>query len=124
MLKTAFKALDGRGMVISDSMAACGLADGEYALGGQAVTVKGPRATLADGTLAGSVTFAWEGMVNLIRAGVPQEQAVAAATAVPAKSAGLEDSCGLIAVGRQADLVLCDGDWNIKQEFFSGQPVS
>jgi len=123
VLKTAFKALDGRGMVISDSMAACGLADGEYALGGQAVTVKGPRATLADGTLAGSVTFAWEGMVNLIRAGVPMGQAVAAATAIPAKSAGLEEVCGSIAVGRPADLVLCDGDWNIRQVYLAGDPV-
>ena len=123
VLKTAFKALDGRGMVISDSMAACGLADGEYALGGQAVTVKGPRATLADGTLAGSVIFAWEGMVNLIRAGVPMGQAVAAATAIPAKSAGLEEVCGSIAVGRPADLVLCDGDWNIRQVYMAGDPV-
>ena len=124
VLKTAFKALDGRGMVISDSMAACGLADGEYSLGGQAVTVKGPRATLADGTLAGSVTFAWDGMVNLIRAGIPAEQAVAAATAVPAKSAGLENVCGTIAAGREADLVLCDSDWNIRQVFLTGQAVS
>ena len=124
VLKTAFKALEGRGMVISDSMAACGLEDGQYSLGGQAVTVNGPRATLSDGTLAGSVTFAWDGMVNLIRAGVPEEQAVAATTSVPAKSAGLEDTCGVIAVGRAADLVLCDSDWNIRQVYFAGQARS
>ena len=124
VLKTAFKALESRGMVISDSMAACGLADGAYSLGGQAVTVRGPRATLADGTLAGSVTFAWDGMVNLIRAGVPAEQAVAAATAVPAKSAGLEDLCGTIAPGRDADLVLCDSDWRIRRVYLSGEAVS
>ena len=124
VLKTAFKALEGRGLVISDSMAACGLADGDYSLGGQAVTVRGPRATLADGTLAGSVTFAWNGMVNLIRAGIPAEQAVAAATSVPAKSAGLESTCGTIAVGRSADLVLCDDSWNIRQVYFAGEAVS
>ena len=110
-------------MVISDSMAACGLADGRYSLGGQAVTVHGPRATLSDGTLAGSVTFAWEGMVNLIRAGVPEEQAVAAATAVPAKSAGLEAVCGAVIPGRDADLVLCGGDWRIRRVYFRGQAV-
>ena len=124
VLKTAFKALEGRGLVISDSMAACGLADGDYSLGGQAVTVRGPRATLADGTLAGSVTFAWDGMVNLIRAGIPAEQAVSAATSVPAKSAGLESTCGTIAVGRSADLVLCDDSWNIQQVYFAGEAVS
>ena len=123
VLKTAFKALESRGLVISDSMAACGLADGEYSLGGQAVTVRGPRATLADGTLAGSVTFAWDGMVNLIRAGVPAEQAVAAATSVPAKSAGLADACGSIAVGQDADLVACDDGWNIRQVWLAGEAV-
>lgn len=123
VLKAAFQALGDRGMVISDSMAACGLADGQYSLGGQAVTVHGPRATLSDGTLAGSVTFAWEGMVNLIRAGVPEEQAVAAATAVPAKSAGLEEVCGAVAPGRDADLVLCGGDWRIRRVYFRGQAV-
>jgi len=124
VLKTAFNALESRGLVISDSMAACGLADGEYALGGQAVTVKGPRATLADGTLAGSVTFAWDGMVNLIRAGVPAEQAVAAATRVPAESAGLAEICGTIAVGRNADLVLCDETWAIRRVWLAGEAIS
>ncbi len=123
VLKLSFDVLGERGIVISDSMAACGLEDGQYSLGGQAVTVRGPRATLADGTLAGSVTFAWDGMVNLIRAGVPAEQAVAAATAVPAKSAGLADSCGYIAVGRRADLVVCDAHWNIRQVLFQGERV-
>lgn len=124
VLRLAFQVLGERGMVISDSMAACGLADGEYSLGGQAVTVRGPRATLADGTLAGSVTFAWDGMVNLIRAGVPEEQAVAAATSVPAKSAGLEDCCGSIAPGREADLTLCDGDWRLRRVYFRGEAVT
>ncbi len=124
VLKLAFEALGDRGMVISDSMAACGLEDGEYSLGGQAVTVRGPRATLANGTLAGSVTFAWDGMVNLIRAGIPAEQAVAAATAIPAGSAGLQDVCGRIAPGRSADLVLCDKDWNIVDVLFQGKLVS
>lgn len=123
VLWLAFGALGARGMVISDSMGACGLGDGVYSLGGQTVTVRGPRATLADGTLAGSVTFAWDGMVNLIRAGVPAEQAVAAATCVPAKSAGLEDCCGSIRVGRAADLTLCDGDWKLRRVYFQGEAV-
>ena len=42
---------------------------------------------------------------------------------IPAKSAGLEDCCGSIAVGRDADLVLCDSDWNIRQVYFRGEAV-
>lgn len=45
-----------RMILISDSMRATGLEDGEYTLGGQAVTVRGPLATLHDGTIAGSAT--------------------------------------------------------------------
>ena len=45
-----------RVILISDSMRATGLTDGQYTLGGQDVFVKGPKATLADGTIAGSAT--------------------------------------------------------------------
>ena len=46
----------GRIILISDSMRATGLEDGEYTLGGQPVVVKGNLATLHDGTIAGSAT--------------------------------------------------------------------
>ena len=123
VLKVTFAALGSRGLIISDSMAACGLSDGAYSLGGQQVTVQGHRAALSDGTLAGSVTFCWEGMTNLIQAGVAPEQAAAAATRIPAKSAGLEQICGTLQPGRQADLVLANPDWTIRQVYLSGQPV-
>lgn len=123
VLKLSFAALGDRGLVISDSMAACGLEDGEYSLGGQAVTVRGRRATLADGTLAGSVTFAWDGMRQLIAAGVPREQATAAATRVPAEAVGLSGECGIIAVGRRADLVLADGDFQREAVWLGGERI-
>ena len=123
VLKTAFAALDGRGLIISDSMAACGLSDGHYALGGQQVTVCGRRATLADGTIAGSVTFLWDGMARLHQAGVPLEQAVSAATAVPARAAGLEARCGSIAPGMPADLCLCTPELQLLQVWKGGRPV-
>ena len=54
----------------------------------------------------------------------PYEQAVAAATCVPAESAGLAETCGTIAVGRDADLVLCDENWAIRRVWLAGQAVS
>ena len=50
--------------LIADSMMACGLPDGQYSLGGQAVTVEGPRATLTEqpGTIAGSATCLYDCM--------------------------------------------------------------
>lgn len=123
VLKLSFAALGDRAVVISDSMAACGLADGAYTLGGQDVTVRGNRATLADGTLAGSVTFALEGVRQLIRAGVPAAQALRAATLTPAKAAGLDAVCGVIAPGRRADLLLCDGELNLQAVWLAGERI-
>lgn len=121
VLKTAFTALGNRGLIISDSMSACGLCDGEYTLGGQQVFVRGRRATLKDGTIAGSVTFLWDGMVNLHRSGVPLEQAISAATEVPAKAAGLTGKCGSIAPGMPADLCLCTSDLALRQVWKQGK---
>lgn len=122
VLKTAFAALGRRGLIISDSMSACGLSDGEYMLGGQQVYVHGRRATLEDGTIAGSVTFQWEGMAQLAAAGVPLEQAVSAATEIPAAAAGLSDICGRIAPGMPADLCLCTPELKLLQVWKAGLP--
>ena len=55
VVRTTFKMFgDDRVILISDSMMATGLTDGDYSLGGQAVKVVGQLATLADGTIAGS----------------------------------------------------------------------
>ena len=114
VLRTAFKALQDRILVISDSMRANGLPEGEtYDLGGQLVTVKDGKATLADGTLAGSVTNLYDEVKNLIRFGIPFEQAVKAATLTPARSIGLDGEIGSIAQGKRADLVVLDENLNI-----------
>jgi N-acetylglucosamine-6-phosphate deacetylase len=94
---------------ISDSMMATGMPDGEYTLGGLDVHVKGNRATLWDGTLAGSVTNLFDCMRTAVRSmGIPLETAVAAATLHPAQSIGEEAQYGSIEVGKYADLLLLD----------------
>ena len=46
VVRFTFKAFgDDHVILVADSMMACGLPDGQYSLGGQAVTVEGPRAT-------------------------------------------------------------------------------
>ena len=112
MVRLAFE-LFGRDRIvlISDSIRACGLADGASELGGLAVTIRGPRATLADGTLAGSVTD----LMGCLRAavetmGVPLETAVRAATANPARAIGVEGERGFVAPGMAADAVVLGKD--------------
>ncbi len=109
VLRTAFKVLGDRALVVSDSMRANGMPEGEaFDLGGQMVTVRGGKATLEDGTIAGSVTNLHQEVKNLTRFGVPFEQAVKAATLIPARSIGLDGAIGSIETGKRADLVVLD----------------
>lgn len=94
--------------LVSDSMEACGMPDGSYELGGQTVTVEGPRATLADGTIAGSVTPVLKGLQNLLRWGIPPEAAVCAASLTPARRLGVEAEYGAIAEGCRASFLVTD----------------
>ncbi len=110
-------------VLISDSMCACGLTDGEYELGGLRVTVSGKKASLSDGTIAGSVTNVYDCMVNAIRFGVKEEEAILSATLRPAQSLGLEQSIGSIAEGKQADFIIVDQDYHIDQVYRRGEQI-
>lgn len=111
-------------ILISDSMRAAGLTDGQYTLGGQEVFVKGSRATLADGTIAGSVTNLMDCLKTaVLQMGIPLEEAVACASSNPAKEIGIYDSCGSITEGKAADLVLLDSELNVKAVFVNGKRI-
>ncbi len=113
-----------RVILISDSMRAAGLTDGQYTLGGQDVFVKGALATLADGTIAGSVTNLMDCMKNAVKnMEIPLEDAVAAATMNPAKAIGIYDICGSISEGKAADLVLLDKELNVKAIYVDGKEI-
>lgn len=108
-------------ILISDSMRATGLTDGQYTLGGQEVFVKGETATLADGTIAGSVTNLMDCMKNAVKnMGISLEDAIACATINPAKEIGIDTVCGSITEGKYADLVLLDADLNVKAVYVGG----
>ena len=78
-----------------------------YELGGQPVIVKGNRATLEDGTLAGSNTNLMNCMkVAVQKMDVPLETAVRCAAVNPAKSIGIYDQYGSITPGKVANVVL------------------
>ena len=107
-IRAAFRLFADRVILVSDSMRATGLGDGEYELGGQQVTVSGSRAVLSDGTIAGSVTNLFDCMRRAVAAGIPRETAIAAASANPAKSIGIYDQVGSLTPGKFADVLLVD----------------
>ena len=113
-----------RVVLISDSMRATGLPDGEYELGGQKVFLKAGKCTLTDGTIAGSSRNLMQCLKTAVqKMDIPLDVAVGAATINAAKSVGLDHICGSIKVGRAADLVLLDQDLNIKAVYIDGKEI-
>ena len=114
VIRAAF-AMFGRERIvlISDSMRATGLSDGSYTLGGLNVQVNGRRATLSDGTLAGSVTNLFDCMRCAVSMGIPLEDAVRCATVNPARSIGIDARYGSLTPGKAADFLLLDKNLNL-----------
>ena len=118
---------DDHVILIADSMMACGLPDGEYSLGGQAVTVRGPRATPTEhpGPIAGSATCLYDCMKHAVREmGVPLASAVRAASLNPARSIGIDADYGSLEPGRWGNVILADEELNIVKVIRKGEVLA
>lgn len=126
VVRATFKMLGAdRIILISDSMRATGMPDGEYTLGGLAVNVTGSRATLvSNGALAGSATNLLDCMRTVVKEmGIPLETAVACATMNPAKSLGAYDKYGSLTPGKKGNVVLLDKELNLKAVIKDGKRI-
>lgn len=109
-------------VLITDSMRAAGLPDGEYDLGGQQVKVEGIRCLLPDGTIAGSVSRLNQAVRNLYQnTDLTFYEAVNAASLNPARAIGVDAVKGSIAVGKDADFVVMDENCNIYKTYVGGE---
>lgn len=96
-------------LLVTDSMAATGLQDGNYQLGPAQVTVEAGVATLdATGSIAGGTATLLQVVQRTVAAGVSIEAAVLSATAVPARLLGLSDEVGGLRRGLRADALILD----------------
>lgn len=122
VLRTAFRALgEDRTVIISDSMRAAGLSDGDFDLGGQTVHVRSGRALLTDGTIAGSTTNLGDEVANLVRFGVPVRQVIRSATINPAREIGAADEIGSIEEGKSADFTILNPDFSLRAVIVRGK---
>jgi N-acetylglucosamine-6-phosphate deacetylase len=124
----------GRLVLITDAMAAAGMADGCYRLGSMRVDVAGGVARLATdaepdagaeprapGAIAGS-TATMAGVVrHAIAAGLPVTEVAAAASTTPARVLGLGGRTGALRPGLDADLVVCDEEFGLRAVMRHGQ---
>ncbi|WP_052259915.1 N-acetylglucosamine-6-phosphate deacetylase [Pseudarthrobacter phenanthrenivorans] len=111
--------------LVTDSMAATGLEDGQYRLGSLAVTVSGGVARVdSSGAIAGGTSTLLDVVRCCVAAGVPLRDAVTSASAVPASLLGLSARTGDLRPGMQADVVVLDGDLNLAAVLRRGERVS
>ncbi|PTA68523.1 N-acetylglucosamine-6-phosphate deacetylase [Deinococcus arcticus] len=115
-------AAPGRVVLITDAMRAAGLGDGPSELGGQSVTVQGGRATLPDGTLAGSVLTLDAALRRAASLGVPLPELSHMLSLTPARSVGLHDR-GELREGLRADLVVLSPDLQVQATYVAGVAV-
>lgn len=123
MLRLVFKLVSiDRLMMITDSMAASWIGEGEVMLGGLAVLVKDGKAVLKEGgALAGSALLYNEGLRNVAEiTGLPLDQIVKATSWNQARSLGL-DGFGKIECGFHADLVVLEPDFGVWKTFVGGE---
>jgi len=124
---------DDRLVLISDSMRACGLEDGEYDFGGNLITVSTVsragrtvrKAVMADGTIAASITDLYDSLRYCINSlGIPAQRVIKCATINPAKSIGADERVGSLKVGKQADILIASPkDYELKQVILRGKEL-
>ena len=114
----------GRMCLVTDAIRAAGMDDGRYSLGGLEVNVAAGVARLTDGTLAGSTLTMEEALRNVIEyTGLPLTEALALATANPARTLGLSQRKGVLVEGADADLVLLDSHSHVRATMRMGAVV-
>lgn len=106
---------------ITDCLPAGGLPEGEYTLGGQKIIYKGVVGRLSDGTVAGSVLRLNKGVWNVYKnSQIPLWECVNCASLNPATVIGLEKSKGSIELGKDADIIITDKEFNVKKTIIGG----
>ncbi|MET9653841.1 MULTISPECIES: N-acetylglucosamine-6-phosphate deacetylase [unclassified Streptomyces] len=106
----------GRVAFITDAMDAAGFGDGRYSLGPMAVEVKDGVARLVEGgSIAGSTLTLDRAFKRAVTIdGLPVEAVVEAISANPARLLGVDDRVGSLEPGKDADLVVLDGNFDLK----------
>ena len=124
-VRLAFTMFKNRMVLVSDSGRCAGKEEGyQFDLGGQMAELRGGVAKLVGTeTIACSASNMWACLTNVISWGIPEEEAVRAATYNPAKAIGAADVVGSIETGKQADFIVTTADYATKRVFIAGKEI-
>ncbi len=107
---------------VTDCLPAGGLPEGEYMLGGQKIIYRGTVCRLEDGTVAGSVLHLNKGVWNVFtNSSIPLWECVNGASLNPAAAIGVADRKGSIEMGKDADVIITDLEFNVKKTIIGGE---
>jgi len=119
-LELTYKMKKERLILITDAMRAGCMKCGSYDLGGQTVKVSDGKATLENGTLAGSVLKLNEALLNMTKhTSMTRIEALNAVTKIPAQKLGIKK--GELKEGYDADIVIFDEDFSIMSTIVAGE---
>ena len=118
--RVVWQSAAGRVALVTDAVAGAGMADGEYFLGGSEIEVRDGVPRGEGDVLAGSTLTMIEAVRNLHGLGIPLSEAVAAATAVPARVLG-QPTLGRLDIDLPADLVVLDDNLEIERVCVGGE---
>ena len=108
-----------RMIIISDSLCAAGLPDGEYVSGGLKVKIIDGTARIEEGNLAGCTLSLLECVKCAISFGIPEEEAFKMASQTPAELLGVNK--GIIKEGYDCDLIILDDENNLEEVIINGE---
>jgi N-acetylglucosamine-6-phosphate deacetylase len=112
-----------RAILVTDGISATGMPDGEYLLGGMAVTVKEGRCT-HEGVLSGSVLTLDRAVQNFRKfTSARLDEIVSAVTGNPAALSGVSDTQGALAQSRSADITVLTPDGEIAAVYLHGENI-
>ena len=105
-------------------MAGVGLKDGEFMLAGRKVTVKDGKTISAEGRIAGGLATMNAVVKNAVAwTGAPVYEMVKCASLIPAKVIGVSKHKGSLKPGKDADIIICDENFNVTSTMVEGKLV-
>jgi N-acetylglucosamine-6-phosphate deacetylase len=111
-------------ILVTDAIRAAGLPDGEYKLDERSIHIQGGAVRLPDGTLAGSILTMETALRNVHSAtGRSLAEIWVMSSLNAARAIGVSSQKGSLEVGKDADLILLDEDFNVNLTVVKGEIV-